>query len=74
MLSIEVLEKYEKDITQLDKSNIITPSKNTIAINSGIKGEAKVFEILKILVKRFIVVWSFGIANRLLQPKLISLH
>jgi hypothetical protein len=61
MLSIEVLEKYEKDITQLDKSNIITPSKNTIAINSGIKGEAKVFEILKKFsqkIYRSVVIWN----------------
>ena len=61
MLSIEVLEKHEKDITQLDKSNIITPSKNTTAINSGIKGEAKVFEILKKFsqkIYRSVVIWN----------------
>lgn len=61
MLSIELLEKFEKEIAYLNKATIVTPSKNSFAVNSGLKGEEKVFLILQKhceKIYRSVVIWT----------------
>ncbi len=61
MISLELLLKYEKEIENLNKEYVVTPSKNSIAINSGLVGEKKVSEILENYSNktyRNVVVWN----------------